>query len=68
MEKKEIVEEIVEEKLSKSLLEKKERRRFNLMGKRLNCNARSVAMPSDMCDLKDDKVTNLATPKNITLS
>jgi len=56
MEKK---EEIVEEKLSKlwseSFIEKKER--INLMSKRLNCNARSVAMPSDTCDLKDDKVT-----------
>ena len=70
MEKKEeIVEEKllekkgenVEEKLSKlwleSFIEKKERINLMSMSKRLNCNARSVAMPSDMCDLKDDKVT-----------
>ena len=56
MEKIDENKKIGEEKLSKSLLEKKERRIFNLTGMRVNFNGRSVATPTDTCESKDGKM------------
>ena len=49
-------EEKEERKLSKFLLEKEGRKKFNLMEKRLNYNGRSVATPEKTNDTKDKEV------------